>query len=156
MKTEFKPLSWKVKNFNVNRQVIEDYDILKYREDLIKKLKKECATKEEFAEKLHSECMYHFWSKCEYELIIEITDEERILLKPWAGCRDEEKAAIDVTNDMSFDWKGFAMEHIKKQVYKNEAKIDVYSQLKYVWDKFVDYTWHYRHKYQRDNPKFHK
>lgn len=156
MKKEFKSLSWKVKNFDVNRQVIEDYDILKYREDLIRKLKKKCDTKEEFSEELRSECMYRFWSKCEYELIIEITDEERILLKPWAGCRDEEDVAIDVTEDTSFDWKGFAEEHISQQRYKNEAKIDVFDQLIWQWDSFVDYCWYYRHKYQRDNPKFHR
>lgn len=157
MKTEFKPLSWKVKNFDCNRQLIKDYDIFKYREDEIKKMKKKCATKEEFAKKLRSELMYHFWSRCEYELIIEITDDERILLKPWAGCRDEEKATIDVTNDMSFDWKGFAKYHIDKQ-YGNKAKIDVFDQLTYgdQFEKLVDYCWHTRLKYERKNSKFDK
>lgn len=151
MKKEFKPLSWKVKNFCCNKQVIEDYDVLKYCEDEIKKLKKKCATKEEFAKKLRSECMYHFWSRCEYELIIEMTEDERICLKPWAGCRDYEKATVDVTDDNTFDWKGFAEEHISKQIFSNEAKIDVYAQLVWQWDSFVDYVWNYRHKYQRKN-----
>lgn len=156
MQREFKSLSWKVKNFDVNRQVIEDYDVLKYYQDFIKKLKKKCATKEEFSKKIHLEMMCQYWSRCEYELIIEITDGERILLKPWAGCRDEKKATIDVTEDTSFDWMGFAKENIKKQIYKNEAKIDVYSQLEYVWDEFVDYCWYTRLKYERKDSKFDK
>lgn len=158
MKTEFKPLSWKVKNFDCNRQVIEDYNVLKYYENFIKKLKKKCATKEEFAEQLRREFRCQFWSRCEYELIIEVTEDERVLLKPWVGCRDKEKATIDVTNDMSFDWMGFATEHINKQIYKNEAKIDVYSQLTYdnQFEKLVDYCWYTRLKYERSNSKFDK
>lgn len=158
MKKEFKPLSWKVKNFDVNKQVIEDYDILKYREDEIKKLKKKCETKEKFAEQLRRECMYRFWSKCEWELIIEVDDNNRIWLNPWCGCREPEKVRIDVTNDISFDWKGFATEHINKQIFKNEAKIDVYDQLIYgdQFEKLVDYLWYTKLKYERKHPKFDK
>lgn len=156
MKKEFKPLSWKVKNFDCNKQVIEDYDILKYREDFIKKLKKKCETKEKFAEQMRRECQWRYWSKAEYELIIRLTDDGRVVLLPWCGGRDPESIAIDVTNDTSFDWKGFAAEHIKKQIFKNEAKIDVYSQLEWKWAEFINYCWHTRLKYERDDPKFHK
>lgn len=150
MKQEFKPLSWKVKNFDCNRQVIEDYDVLKYREDMIKKLKKKCATKEEFAEELRRECFRVYWSRCEYELIIELTEDERVLLRPWVGCRDEEKAIIDVTDDTSFDWIGFAKAYANER-YGNRAKVDIYDQLTYGdnWTQFVDYVWNYRHKWQR-------
>lgn len=156
MKTEFKPLSWKVKCFDINGQVIEDYDVLKYEEDFIKKFKKKCATKEEFSYGLHREFLCRYWSRCEYELIIEITDDERVLLKPWIGCRNEEKATIDVTDDANFDWKNFAKEHIKKQIYKNEAKIDIFNQLEWQWEGFIDYCWYTRLKWERDNPKFYK
>ena len=156
MKKEFTKLSWKVKNFDVNRQVIEDYDVLKYREDFIKKLKKKCEIKAEFAEQLRREFQWQYWGRCEYELVIEVTEDERILLKPWCGCRDEEKATIDVTNDASFDWKGFAAEHIRQQIFKNEAKIDVYDQLQWRWTEFVDYCWYTKLKYERKNSKFDK
>lgn len=148
MKQEFKPMSWKVKNFNCHTQVIEDYDVLKYREDMIKKLKKKYKTKEEFEKALRLEFRCQFWSRCEYELIIEFTEGERVLLKPWCGCRDK-NYAIDMTDDTSFDWHRFAKEYIGKQVYRNEAKIDVWSQLEFVWHGFVDYVWNYRHKWQR-------
>ena len=149
MKQEFKPMSWLVKNFCCNKQVIEDYDVLKYREDDIKKMKKKSTTKEEFAEALRRECMYRYWSKCEWELIIEVTEDNRVVLKPWVGDRNVGQSTVDVTNDTSFDWRGFAELHIRKQIYKNEAKIDVYDQLMYGFDDFVDYCWNYRHKWQR-------
>ena len=148
MKKEFKPLSWIVKNFDCNAQVIEDYDVLKYREDMIKKLKKKCVTREEFSKALQLEFRYHFWGRCEYELIIEFTEDEKVLLKPWCGCRDK-NYVIDITCDTSFNWYGFARRYIGKQVYRNEAKFDVWDQLEFQWDSFVDYVWNYHHKWQR-------
>lgn len=149
MKKEVKPFSWIVKNFDCNAQKIKDYDILKYREDDIKKLKKKYATKEEFAEALRRECMYHFWSKAEWELIIECTEDGRVILRPWCGCYNPDEVKIDVTDDTSFDWQGFAAEHIRKQIFKNKAKIDAWDQIKYRWDEFVEYVWEYHHKWQR-------
>ena len=149
MKQEFKPMSWPVKNFNMNSQTIEDYDILKHREDCIKQLKKKCAAKEEFAEELKHEMMWQYWSRSEYELIIEVAEDNHVLLSPWVGCREPKKVKIDVTDDDSFDWRGFAEYHVDKQLYKNEAKIDIYNQLQWQWNNFVDYCWNYRHKWQR-------
>ena len=154
-KREFKPLTWKVKNYLINENKIWDYDILKYREDQIKKLKKKCTTKEEFAEATRREMMWQYWSRCEYEVIIEIDDNNRIWLKPWVGCRNPDEVKIDVTDDQSFDWRGFANEHIGKQIYKNEAKIDIFDQLQWRWNEFIDYCWYTRLKYERDDPKFH-
>lgn len=147
------------KEFNCNRQLIEDYNILHYREEDIKKLKKKCATRAEFAEELSKEFMWRFWSKSEHELVISRTEDGRILLTPWCGCRDEEKATIDVTDDYSqLDWSAFADYHIKHWApQKNEAKIDVYDQIMFGnrFEKLVDTLWTTRFKYERDNPKFH-
>lgn len=113
---------WLVTNFNCNKQKIEKYNILRYREEEIKKLKKKCPTKEEFEKELEIRCKSRFWSRAEYELIIEIGDEHVLLkpwcgfleigdkhvwLKPWCGCRDD-NYKIDVTDETDFDWKGFA------------------------------------------------
>ena len=146
-KREFKPLSWLVTYYDCNTDKIKYYDILKYREDFIKKLKKKCVTKEEFAEKMNREMMYYFWSKCEWEVIIELDDDGRVWLSPWVGSRNNEK--VDVTDRTDFDWKGFAETRIGRQIHKNKTKIDVYSQLEYMWDEFIDYVWNYHHKYQR-------
>ena len=52
-----------VKYYNCNANKIEDYDILKWRESEIKKLKKKCATKKEFSESLRTEFLLTLWSK---------------------------------------------------------------------------------------------
>lgn len=146
-----------VKEFNVGG-TIENVDILKYREDDIRKFKKECSTKDEFAERLRREFMWRYWSKAEYELIITKTKEGRILLTPWCGCREPDKATVDVTDDKQLDWSAFADHHIRKQIFETQAKIDVYDQIMFDdrFDKLVDTLWTTRLKYERDNPKFHQ
>lgn len=148
-RAKIKPLSWVVKNYNCNADKIEDCDVLKYREDMIKRLKKKYMMKEEFADVVRRGLMNQYWSRCEYELIIEIDENGHIWLRPWVGCVDSESVKIDVTNDEDFNWKGFAEKHIGKQIYKNKAKIDVWDQIEYRFDEFIDYVWNYRHKYQR-------
>lgn len=157
-KREFKPLSWLVTYHDCNADKIKDYDILKYRQDFIKKLKKQCAAKEEFAEKLRSEFLWAFWSKCEWEVIIEIDNDGRVWLSPWVGSRNPEEARVDVTDRTDFDWIGFANEHIGKQIYKNRAKVDVFDQLTYgdQFEKLVDMCWYTRLRYERDDPKYHR
>lgn len=147
-----------VKYYNCNANKIEDYDVLKRREFEIKKFKKKCVDKEDFANELRGEFMWRFWSKAEWELIITKEEGGRIILSPWCGCSDHDSVAIDVTNDKSFDWYGFADEHINRQIFNNQAKIDVYDQIMY-GDRFsnlVDELWYTRLPYERDNPKFHR
>lgn len=147
-----------VKKFNCNGQLIENYDILHYHEKDIRRLKKKCATRAEFAEELRKEFMWRFWSKAEHELIISRTEDGRILLTPWCGCRDDEKATIDVTDDYSqLDWSAFADYYINKQIFKTGAKIDVYDQIMFGdrFEKLVDILWTNRLKYERDNSKYH-
>lgn len=139
-----KDLKWIVyyHDFNTNR--IKTYNILsgEYFLEEIKKILKKYKDKDrdEFSEALKREMMYHFWSRCEWELIIEIIEDNHIFLIPWVGCREPDEVKIDVTDDESFDWKGFAELHIGQQVYKTKAKIDVFDQLNYRWDEFVNYV----------------
>lgn len=149
-------LSWTVLYYDCNAKKIKPYNILKYRQDFLKKLKKQCDTKEEFSEKMRREMMYYYWSKCEWELIISIDENNRIWLTPWAGCVNPEEVKIDVTDNTDFDWSGFAQKHIESQVFNNKAKIDVFDQLQYRWTEFIDYCWYTRLKYQRDHIKFHR
>lgn len=156
MNQEFKPLSWLVTYHDVSSDKIKYYDILKYRQDFIKQLKKKCANKEEFAEKLTSELRWAFWAKAEWEVIIEVDENGRVWLSPWVGSCKKER--IDVTDRDDFDWKGFAEVHTKKQIYGNCAKVDVFDQLTYKdqFEKLVDYCWTTRLKWERKNPKFDK
>ena len=147
-----------VKYYNCNANKIEDYDVLKWRESEIKKLKKKCAKKDEFVELLRREFMWRFWSKAECELIVTKTDEGRVILSSWCGSRDPSLSSIDVTNDSTFDWSGFADEHIKRQIFNNQEKIDVYDQIMY-GDRLlnhVDELWYTRLPYERHKPKFHR
>lgn len=150
-------MEWFCKYYDCNGNKINDINILRGYDDYIKKLKKKCATKEEFAEELRREMMHRFWSKSEWELIIEIDDNDRIWLTPWCGCSNPQEVRIDVTDDESFDWRGFAEVHIGKQIYKNKAKIDIFSQLTYgdTWERLITYLWTTKLKWQRDDPKFH-
>lgn len=139
--------SWLVTNFDCNKQKIERYNVLRYREEDIKKLKKKYPTKDEFEKELKIKCMSQYWSRAEYEVIIFIGENSRIYLKPWCGCRDS-NYKIDVTDETDFDWIGFAEKHINPK-YGPEAKIDVWDQLEYRWSEFVDFVWNYHHKWQR-------
>lgn len=146
-------LSWKVKIFDINSQQIKDYDILKgHYKDFVKNLKKNCANKEEFSKAMDREMMWMFWSRSEYELILELDENNHIWLEPWVGCREPENVRIDVTDDTSFDWQGFLKTLTLN--YQNCEKIDVYDQLKYRWDDFITYLWTTRQKYERWHPKF--
>lgn len=147
-----------VKYYNCNANKIEDYDVLKRRESEIKKLKKKCAGKEDFANELRRELMWRFWSKAEWELVVTKTADGHIILSPWCGCSDPDACSIDVTSDKSFAWSDFADEHIKRQIFKNQAKIDVYDQIIYGdrFNKIVDELWYTRLPYERDCEKFHR
>lgn len=139
-----KDLKWNVYRYNFNARKIETYNVLsgKFFLEEVKKIMKKHRDKDrsEFSESLRRETMYHFWSRCEWELIIEITEDNRIFLIPWAGCSEPDEVKIDVTDDTSFDWKGFAEQHIAQQPYKTKAKIDVFDQLNYRWEEYVDYV----------------
>lgn len=146
-------LVWNVKRYDCNKNLIVDYNVLRYKEDFIKRLKKIWANKEEFSERLKSQFHYEYWSKSEHELIIKL-NVHRVFLRPWCGCRDPEKVTIEITNDGCFDWLGFANYHLSRQVYSNSTKIDVWDQLIWRWNDLVDYCWYTRLPYERKHEKF--
>ena len=96
--------------------------------------------------------MWMFWGRCEWELILELDDDDLIWLIPWAGCREPEKVSIEVGADNTFDWLGFL--RTKNLNINDQVKIDVYDQLKYRWEDFITYLWTTRQKYARWNKKF--
>jgi hypothetical protein len=139
-------MEWYV--YNERNGKIEPYNIFNHGTFVkyINQHIKNCDTKEDFEEALRSELRYYFWCRTEYELIIEITEYNRILLKPWIGRRIE---PVDVTDDTNFDWRGFAEKCLSKYIDKDHgAKFDVYSQVDYVWDDFADYCWNNRKEHK--------
>ena len=137
-------ISWIVMDYNSNTHKIEEYDVLKYRIDWMKKLKKTAKNKEEFSDLLEREMMWQYWSRAEYELILEKYNHE-LWLKPWCGCHNPEEVKIDVTDDTY--WQEFANNY--DNWWDNEAKIDIYDQLKFKWSEFVDYCWNTHLPYER-------
>lgn len=128
-------------NFNARR--IERYNVLSCYDSMIKKMRK-TLNYEEFSEKLMREMQCRFWSRCEYEVLISIDDNDRIILSPWIAGKND-CYYLDVTDDDLIDWKAFAHKHIDKQNYphKKEAKVDIFDQLMFKKKEFVDYCWNY-------------
>ena len=139
-------MKWTVKHYDYDIPAISDYDLFPYFEEFLLKLKKQKLTREEFAKEIKSELVYLYWSKCEYEIFIEKENDGRIYLLPHCGGREKDVAFLDVTDDTSFAWKGFAEMHIKMQIYGNKAKIDIWNQIEYRFDEFIEYCWDGIHK----------
>ena len=45
----------------------------------------------------------------------------------------------------SFNRHSITDYNIAKQIFKDRAKIDVYDQIIYRWDDFLDFVWNYYH-----------
>lgn len=138
-------MKYDVYYYDINRNKISTFNIFDHFSfcEYTKKAAKKLKTKEEFAEQLRRELQFYYWSKAEWELIIEITEDNKVFLIPWCGCRNPEEVKIEinpVATEDGFDWLEFARLHTSKQRYGNKAKIDVYDQVMFKWDKFVDYV----------------
>lgn len=136
-------MEWFVYHYNINKHEIEAFNIFKHG-SFAKYFGKHIRTikdKAEFAEAVRKELFYYYGGKTEWELVVKLTEDNRVFLYPWCGSRNPEGEKLEVTNEMNFDWLGFAKYHIDDQVYKSEAKIDVYNQVMFAWDKFIDNCW---------------
>ena len=149
MKEVRPPFSWKALLFDFNSGKLVEHDVLKYREKLVKDLKKKCDTKEEFVDKLFRDFMWQYWSRGEYELLLYIEDG-RVFIQPLIGCREPKDYRIDVTDIPGFDWPTFAEIMTRNKGYRDGiAKIDVYDQLRFQFAELANFCWEYPHKYQR-------
>jgi hypothetical protein len=138
-------LTWLVLNYDINYNAIVQYDVLSYRTHIIKKLKRIAIDKCDFSKRLNTMMMSQYWSRAEYELILE-RKENRLYLKPWCGCSDPDAVAIDVT-DQEF-WIAFSQSKYVSW-HNDAAKIDIYDQISFKWDEFIDYCWNTHLPYER-------
>jgi len=151
MKVVRPPFTWSTLIHDFNTKTVKPYDVLAYREDRIKKLKKQHSTKEEFADALKLDFQWQYWSRSEYEMILYI-ENDRVYLEPWCG--DFKDGRIDITDGDTLNWPVFAREMLEQAWTDKETgckyvKFDVYDQLKFRFDELIDFVWNYRHKYQR-------
>lgn len=140
MKKKKVELEWFVYVYGLNCNGFRKENVftnIKFEEYTIKHLKK-CSTKEEFAERISRELFYYFGSKCEYELIITRKDS-KITLSPWMENKED---ILDVTDDVDFNWNGFyeKMEQ-RYRKFEDSIKFDVNDQIKFRFEKFIDYCW---------------
>lgn len=145
MKNVTPGFTWKVKLYDANKRQIVDHDILAYREEKIKKFKKTYKTFEFFAEALKRELMSQYWSRSEYELLIGYQNN-KLCLWPWIF----EDSPYVIIEDSDFDWATFAVDFLSNRAwFEGKTKIDVWDQINFKFSDFVEFCWHFRHKYQR-------
>lgn len=149
MKEVRPPFTWKVLLFDINSDKLVEHDVLKHREKFVKNLKKKCADKAEFVDRLFRDFMWQYWSRCEYEMLIYI-ENGRVFVQPWVSCQEPEEYRVDITDRPDFDWLAFAELMIINKGYRDgTAKIDAYDQLRFRFNELADFCWEYKHKYQR-------
>lgn len=132
-------MEWNVYYYNINRRIIMQENILVCQKDFLKKLRKKAKDESEFVEELRLEMLYYYWGKCEWELMIR-KDGERYFLTPFPPHEGDQW--LDVTEDASFPWAEFYARAAERLCIDEDGiKFDVYMQLQYRWDDFVQYCW---------------
>ena len=136
-------ISWKVFNENINKKEIIEYNVFNHFGFLrglsevfkdISKLKKDPSKTQkeidqEFDERVRRECMYYFWSKCEWEII----------LTGWPPhISKEELDRLNAESKESLEKWGYSLYTTPN--LEIERKIDVYDQLKLNWEVFLQYV----------------
>ena len=93
-------MKWNVLHYNINKQVIEEFDIFNhggFYKDVTLLLEKDL-TKEEFSDLLDKYLMYYFWSKSEYE----------ILVTGWPPSHKDAEKKIDIYRQITdLNWEVF-------------------------------------------------
>lgn len=107
-------LEWNVYLDDINKRKIIIFNVFKhwaFYEDLKKIIKKYTDIKD-FSEELRKICIYYFWSKCEYEIILTCWPK-------WDKFKEEK---IDVYSQLNLNWDKFVnyIWENKKGVLKNE------------------------------------
>ena len=117
---------------NFNKKTIEKYNVLS--DHIVKAIKaktKGFEDKQAFSEAIKQVIMYHFWAKCEWEVVI--TD--------WPTHID-----IDEVTRLQKELEEYR-EKWEQDPYslgvrlKVAEKIDVYKQVEMNWDIFINYLW---------------
>lgn len=125
------PLSWYV--FREDNNLIKPFDVFTHYgfSTKVEKAIGESKTKEELSNKVKDAAMYHFWAKCEYEII----------LSPWPPhityrefCEMQEEAD---KQRMKYGREPVCLSGAPE----HSKKIDIYEQLMLNWDKFIDYIY---------------
>lgn len=91
-------MEWNVYYHDTNKGTIDVINVFERlgMERFVRNLcKDKKLTREAFAEELRHELMYHFWARCEYEVII----------REWCGREAERK--VDIYEQLMLNWDRF-------------------------------------------------
>ena len=89
-------MEWNVYYYNINKRCIEPYNILdhsSFYNDLTYNYKLFKEDKDTFKEYVRRDLQYYFWSKCEYEIVID----------SWPPCNIDKKVDIYSQVMLNFD-----------------------------------------------------
>ena len=109
-------LKYNVWIYNINRRkmevfnVFEHYSFLKGIKNILLEKNFLCSSIEDFSSQLKKEVLYYFWSRAEWEIVIQ----------PWCNCHDIEKAAekIDICDQLIINWDIFV-----KYIWDNKQEV---------------------------------
>lgn len=107
-------VEWNVYLSDINKREIIIFNVFNHYSfyENLKKIIKKYKTIEDFSKELKSICVYFFWAKCEYEII----------LTCWPEWDKFKKEKIDVYSQLNLNWDKF-VNYIwdnKKEILKNE------------------------------------
>ena len=110
-------MHWFVYKDNFNARTIEKYDIFNHYsfdkdvKEIYKRYKNDFNT---FSEEIKKSLMYHFWSKCEWEIII----------SDWPpSTKDKVEEKVDVYDQVMLNWKVF-INYVWEQAHKRKNAKD--------------------------------
>lgn len=144
-------LCWNVYIGDFNSGEIKEWNVFNhwaFYDDCVKAKKKFKKDKEAFAKEIRSSLMYYFWSKCEWEIILD----------HWPSGEHYNMRKIFTLEEMHNDLKypedkllGAPDRRFQVRVFPEHnrykvKKIDVYDQVMNNWERFIDYLWENRDK----------
>lgn len=145
-------LSWNVYIGDFNSGKIKCWNIFNhwfFYDSCVKAKKKYKDNMEGFAEDVRSNLMYYFWSKCEYEVVIqpwpsgelyELREDVKIRhlnqMMSEAGIKYPRSNTFRLQEDREVTIHVFPKDNVF-----HDRKIDVYEQVMNNWDIFIRYLW---------------
>lgn len=144
-------LCWNVYCGDFNSGEFEVYNIFRhwaFYDACVKAKKKFKEDRAGFEKEIKSNLMYYFWSKCEWEIILDHwpSGEFYDLRSKSTIGELTEKGIIQEKQD---HWRCKPETEVTIRVFPRnnrfkEKKIDVYQQVENNWDIFIDYLWNNR------------
>lgn len=125
---------WTVLYYNSYKKEIEPYNVVDKK--FLFELKQKYPTFDKFEKALKSEMQYHYWSRCEWELVI-YKEGDSILVKPWIGDKD---VKLDVTNNTGSEFYSWLYSKYNL-AGDGMIRFDIFDQLLFAWDRFSHYCW---------------